>query len=266
MNHLFRKLDFIHRRLWRQNGIYRAAVLFGPAPLLGCLLTVTAWGLVQEIGRLTYQPPRWAVPHASATRSNADGRPQTLEPAMPLPPVGADGGFAGYEPGWQGTAQPMQVNPPLDVDIKPTPLTGFLLDGPTFDMAQIMAGGPKTGLYVGEGKGLLVIRTAGDYALSARFERPAGPLADCVMRLGLGPRRILSNLELAVVNDISGTPDAVRFTLQPGFYYIVWAFGCWHDHEVTGPGRLTLLISHPGEQSLLPARSDDVVRPKPARP
>jgi hypothetical protein len=153
MNQFFGKFGFIHRRLWRQNGIYRAAVLFGPAPLLGGLLAAAVWGGAQAIGKMTYQPPRWAVPQRTKTWSNEDGKLQTLEPARPLPPPGADGGLIGYEAGWRATTYP-----------------------------------------------------------------------------------------------------------------ISWAFGCWHDLNVIGPGRLTLLVSHPGEQTLMPAHSDDIVRPQRIKP
>lgn len=266
MNRFFGKFGFVHRRLWRQDGLYRAALLFGPAPLLGGLLAGALWGGVQTLERMTYRPPDWGVPQGPTVWSTATDQPPTIEPAKPLPPTGPDGELAGYAAGWRATTQPIEVGATLDVDLKPTPLTAFSLDGPTFDMAQIIAAGPKSSLYVGVGSGILAIRAAGVYALSVRFERPAAQPADCLMRLGFGAHRIVSNLEVAVVGDVSKTFDAARFDLQPGLYTIGWAFGCWHNQEVIGPGRMTLLVGHPGEQTLLPARSGDIVRPEQVRP
>lgn len=147
----------------------------------------------------------------------------------------------------------------MDVDVKTTPLTAFSLDGSTVDVAQIIAGGPKVSLYVGLGRGFLAIRTAGVYALTLRLERPAGPSADCLTRLGFGPHRVVSMLNIGFGNDVK-TFEAPRFDLQPGLYPIGWAFGCWHEHEVVGPGRITLLVGHPGDPTPLPARADDIVR------
>ncbi|MGA9868048.1 MAG: hypothetical protein WBQ75_16610 [Acetobacteraceae bacterium] len=174
--------------------------------------------------------------------------------------------MTGYEVGWRVTANPIQVSPTLDVNLQPIPLTAFSVDGPSVDMAQIAAGGPKGSLYVGVGSGFLAVRTAGVYALSVRVERPAAPIANCLVRMGFASRRIVSNLELAVVKDFSKAFDAARFDLQPGLYPIDWAFGCWHDHDVIGPGRMTVLVGHPGEPTLLPARFDDIVRPGRIRP
>ncbi len=93
-----------------------------------------------------------------------------------------------------------------------------------------------------------------------RWRTPAGRVADCLVRLGFGPHRIVSNLEVGIADDVSKAFDAARFDLQPGLYLIGWAYGCWHDQEVTGPGRMVLLIGHPGERTLQPARPDDIVR------
>jgi hypothetical protein len=174
--------------------------------------------------------------------------------------------LVGYEAGWRATTHPIQVSPTLDVDVKPIPLTAFFLDGSSIDMAQIIAGGAKAALYVGVGSGFLAVRTAGVYGLSIRVERPAGPLADCLMRLVFGPHRIVSNLEVALVNDFSKAFDPARFDLQPGLYSIGWAFGCWHDGQVSGPGRMTLLVGHPGRSTILPALPDDIVRPERIKP
>jgi hypothetical protein len=96
--------------------------------------------------------------------------------------------------------------------------------------------------------------------LSARFERPSGVAANCLVRLGLGGRRILSTLNVDVVRTISRSYPPAWFDLRPGLYPIGWVFGCWHDNAVIGPARLTILIGHPGETMLSPARPEDVIR------
>jgi hypothetical protein len=116
------------------------------------------------------------------------------------------------------------------------------------------------------GSGFLAASTAGIYALSVRLERPAGRAANCLARLAFGQHRIVSNLQIDIIKDMAKSFDASRFDLKPGLYPISWAFGCWHDQDVIGPGQLTLLVGHPGETSLLPARDGDIVRlerPKP---
>jgi hypothetical protein len=259
MSRFLGKLGFIHRRLWSEDGLYRAALLFGPAPLLGALLVGAVWAGVQALATARYQPPPWATPHPSAAVWST-AQPQNVQPALPLPPMGTDGSLAGYEAGWLATTNPIQVSPTMDVDVKTIHLTAFLLDGASVDVAQIIANGPQTSLYVGEARGFLAVKTAGEYALTLRAERPAGPVAYCLMRLVFGPRRIISNLRAGFANEAI-TYEAARFDLRPGLYPIAWVFGCWHDQEVIGPGRMTLLVGHPGEPMPLPALADDIVRP-----
>jgi hypothetical protein len=94
------KIGFIHRRLWEREGLYRAALLFGPVPLLGCALAAALWESVVALGGMTTpQPPPWAVPqHAEVWNTDAD-RPQAVQPAKPLPLIGANGALTGYEAG-----------------------------------------------------------------------------------------------------------------------------------------------------------------------
>jgi hypothetical protein len=266
MKHFFGKLGFIHRRLWSQDGVYRAAILFGPAPLVGCLLAIALWECIQTFGWMTDQPPRWAVPLGPQTWSTGSDEPHTIQPARPLPPVATNGILIGYEAGWQAMIEPIQVSATMAVDVQPTPLIGFFLDGSSFEMAQIIAKGPQDSLYVGVGSGFLAVRTAGIYAISVRLERPAAPVANCLTRLSFGPRRIVSNLDFALASDASKVFDAARFDLQPGLYSISWVFGCWHDQKMVGPGRITVLVGHPDDQTLLPARADDIVRPERIKP
>ena len=166
------------------------------------------------------------------------------------------------EDGWRAAIHAVEISPTLSAEVTPTSLSAFLLDGSTIDLAQIIAAGTKDTRFAGAGYGFLVIRTPGIYALSLRFERPPGPIADCLMRLSFGPHRVVSNYELANQGNVSKTFDAVRFDLKPGLYPMGWALGCWRDHETVGPGRITVLMSHPGDQTLQPVSPDDIVRPE----
>jgi hypothetical protein len=44
---------------------------------------------------------------------------------------------------------------------------------------------------------------------------------------------------------------------------IYWAFDCWSGRQMTGPGRLTVMIGRAGEPSQQPVRADDIVQPRP---
>ena len=74
--------------------------------------------------------------------------------------------------------------------------------------------------------------------------------------------------ELNVTTGFFGTKVALlsfdphRLHLEPGLYDLSTVFGCWHDQQVLGPGRLTILIQAPGEQALRPAKPDELVRPR----
>lgn len=261
MMRFFSKLRFIHGRLWRRDGVYRAATLFGPPPLIGAMLAGAVWVGVMAFRPAPSESLRWAAPQRAAFWNTTSATPEVVRPGMKLPAAGADGRLAGYEPGWQATTHPIEFVPPMDLDVKATSLAAMTVNGMSVAMADIVAAGPKGTWYVGSGIGLLAIRTPGIYSLAARFERPASQPADCLVRLALGPRRITSNVDMNLQNDISKDFDAARFDLQPGLYPVGWAFGCWHGRDVVGPGRMTLLIGRPGEPSLRPAHHDDVVRP-----
>jgi hypothetical protein len=254
------KLGFIHRRLWDRDGFYRIALLFGPAPLIGCGVAAGIWFMVRALPAPIVQPPDWGKPPQVAENWSTTGEPQTVRPARPIPPIGANGGLSGYEAGWRATIHAVEVSPTFNTEIKPTPLSAFSVDGPTIDLAPIIAAGTKDTKFVGTGSGFLVIRTPGTYALSLRFDRPAGPIADCLTRLSFGPHKVVSNFNLANPGNVSKTFDAAKFDLKPGLYSIGWVLGCWRDQETVGPGRITVLISHPGDQALQPARADEIVR------
>jgi hypothetical protein len=106
----------------------------------------------------------------------------------------------------------------------------------------------------------LAIGTAGVYTLSARLERPADKEVDCLVRMGLGPHRIMSNVELSVSQDYVRSFAVGTFDLRPGLYELIWAFGCWHGESVFGPGRLTILIGRPGEPAPRPLRDGEILR------
>jgi hypothetical protein len=256
----FSKLGFIHRRLWDRDGFYRMALLFGPAPLIGCGVAAGIWFMVGVLPAPAVQPPNWGKPPPTTENWSTTGDPQKVEPARPIPPVDANGGLGGFEVGWRAATFAPEVSPTLNTEIKRTPLNSFFVDGSTIELAQIIEAGPKNTRFVGAGSGFLVVRAPGTYAIALRFERPPGPTADCLKRLGFGPRNVVSNYELANPGNVSKTFDAVRFDLHPGLYPINWVFGCWRDQEPVGPGRISVLISHPGDQALQPARPDDIVR------
>ena len=69
-----------------------------------------------------------------------------------------------------------------------------------------------------------------------------------------------SRIEVDLQGAVSRTYPSQAFGLQPGIYILLAALGCWHGDQATGPGRMTLLIRHPGEDGLRPARPDDLLR------
>ncbi len=260
MTATLKKLGFIHRRLWGRDELYRLAVLLGPASLLGCLLAAILWEGIAVVGAMNNHPLPWAVPEGPRLWSASDGQSHTVQPSSALPSMRPDGTLAGYEPGWRATINPIEVGAASQVDVKTTVLVVFPFDGSSIDMERLLIAGPKNSQFVGEGQAFFVVKTPGIYTLSARLERPAAPQADCLVRLAFGPQRVISNLKLAISTELSITYDPISFDLQPGLYSTAWAFGCWHDHLMTTPGRLTVLVGHPGEDALLPARLNDFVR------
>jgi hypothetical protein len=261
MRRFFAKLGFVHGRLWQRDGGYRVALLLGPAPFLGAILAFAVWGGIQGLQETTVQPPPWATPQPGP-RAWADDRdhPQTVQPARSLPPISADGTLAGYAAGWNVVAKSFHVSPTMEVEIGRDPLSGFSLTGTSIDMDHILAKGPTDTPYVALGTGFFVAREAGLYAISLHFERPPGPVANCIKRLGFGPHPIGSRISVNIANSVSVGFDTGWFDLRPGLYHTAWLFGCWHDNEVIGPGRMTILVRHPGETMLSPARPDDFVR------
>jgi len=263
----FGRLNFVHRQLWRQDGAYLASILLGPAALAGLALAAGAWwgvmGLHKGDGAQANRPAPsgWAVPKARDQFWDNTGEViGTVKPDAPLPPPGADGIPTGFQPGWDMYTGQLQVNA-IDAALLQNRLTRFSQTEPGFDMTNILTAGPKGGpLYVGVGNAFLVVRTAGVYGLSVRLERPASEVASCLTRLGFGGRRVVSNLDFDIRDDVLRTFYPIRFDLQPGLYRITMVFGCWHDQEPVGPGRATVVIARPGEQAPTPATAQDLVR------
>jgi hypothetical protein len=262
MSRLLGKLAFIHRRLWQRDGWYKAATLFGPPPLIGAMLAATVWFGMTELRATSDQPIMWAKPAPVAEWKTSAHDAASVPPAGPLPATGADGMLVGYETGWRVTAHPIEISQTMDVDIKTTALAGLNVAGTSVDMSDILLGGPSGVLFVADGIGALVIRTPGIYALAARLTRPTGERADCLVRLGFANRRVVSNLEINLAATFARDFGPGYFDLQPGLYLLSWAFGCWHDREMSGTGRLTILIGHPGSEVPEPLGPDEIVRPK----
>src|SRR5262249_52273965 len=140
MRRLGGKFGFIHRLLWERDGLWRAALLLGPASLVGCALAVALWAGVQAVTRSTVQPPKWATVQNAAAPATQGGQPITVQPARPLPPFGPDGSLSGVQPGWIVTGHQVQVTATLDVNVVAANMNNFSvfsLPGPDIDLARI---------------------------------------------------------------------------------------------------------------------------------
>jgi hypothetical protein len=259
MHLFFSKLGFIHRRLWDRGGFYRVALFFGPAPLVGAALAAIVWGCIAALQTETYQPPAWAHYTAPNRNNGSPDAPQPASPAKPLPPLRADGSAIGYDPGWSMTANPVTISPTMEAVVNPTPVIGFTIDEPTATMARIRDAGPKDKLFVGVSSGFLIIREARTYGISPRFERPAGPLANCLVELTVNGHRLLSNYLLNVVRPVTRDYPPAWFEFQPGLYRIRWAFGCWHDNEMSDLGQISVMLTEP-DGVARPLQATDIVR------
>ena len=268
MTSLIGKLGFVHRELWRRDWLYRVSLLAGPAPIVGIIIAGAVWWVSSSLpsGTGAHALPPWATAVSKPDAWGTGDQPQAVAPAHPLPAVGADGMFVGLTQGWQAVINAVHIDPLLEIKIEPTPLSGFTAEGPGIDMDRVLAMRPAEPMYVAKGLAYLAIRTAGVHAFSLRLERPAGRAADCVTGLGFAGRKVYSEVSPNLVIDVSRTFDPAHFDLQPGLYRIEWIFGCWHDRAEVGSGQMTLLIQHPGEQSLEPARADEIIRPAHTKP
>ena len=257
---LTRKLAFVHRVLWQRDPIYRAVVLFGPPPLIGCALAASVLAGLHQIAPLT-DASRDVVPWAHWSRPvPLSEQVLTAQPTAALPSVDTSGGFVGFLSGWQGTIQPMSVDATMDADISAAVIARFTLDQPTISLARILDAGPPAGLFVGAERGFIVIRTAGVYAFALRLQRSSPQSADCIVRFNTSRQRLVRNINLNTSGDAVLHYPAAEFQLEPGLYLVAVGVGCWRGDHMVGPGELTLLIRHPGDDVLRPARADEVIR------
>ena len=254
---MFRKLAFAHRVLWARGGRYRVAVLLGPAPLVGFALAAAVWVATAGLRHAAETRSPWAEARNPADGATGSEKIAIVPTGKPLPPLDPGGRVIGYRPGWQLTISPIEVSASLDVDVK-QPLPGsFSVEGPSIDMTQITAVGPKGMHYVGVGRANLVIKTPGVYGLTVRLDRVSAPPADCLARMGVVAGRAVSELTVGMIGTEQKTFQISRFELQPGLYPIAWAFGCWNAREMVAAGKLTVLISRPGSAGVVPALPND---------
>jgi hypothetical protein len=259
MNRLFLKLAFIHSRLWRDDGLYPIAFVLGPASLIGALLAFGVWkSSAVWTSNAPLPAPPWATKDEPPTWRVEGNQIQAVRPSARLPsPSKSD---TGYEPGWRMHINPVKINSTYDIAVKTEALKGFVSEELTPDMAWIASEGSSNSIYAGVGDGMLVVKTAGPYAITARFEREAGRPSDCLVRLVFGGKRVVSIVQLNIVDSISATYDAPQFELQPGLYSIGWVLACWHDQSEVVSGRMTILLRRPGEETLTPLRPGEIVR------
>jgi hypothetical protein len=263
MKQFFQKISFMHKHLWRNDRLYSIAFLLGPASLLGIITAFIVWEGISVWTRPTVAAiPPWAKTSGPANWQvgEANGA-QKVRPSFPLPASGPDGKLHGYELGWQFRIHTVRILPAFDIDVSRQPLKGYLSDELTGEMSRIFAEGPQNSLYVGEGNGFLVVKSVGTYAITARLERSEGQGSDCLVRVGFGEKRVLSDVEVNLVDRISKTYDAAYLELQPGLYSIAWAFGCWSGQSETANGQIAILMKRPGEEVLSPVRPGEIVRP-----
>ena len=112
----------------------------------------------------------------------------------------------------------------------------------------------------------LVVRVPGIYALTLRVQRADTERVTCLQRLVFGNQRVVSNLQPAQSGPATLNFAPVWFDLRPGLYPIAAAFGCWNDQQEIGRGTLGVLIRHPGEQDVRPARADEILRSVAVKP
>lgn len=255
------KLGFVHRLLWQRDRAYRWAVLLGPPPLLGCALAAAIWSVVPR-GTRPSTVAGADAPWAEWKRPvPQEEQPFTEAPSTPLPQRGADGKLVGFEPGWRGAIHPMTVSVTMDADVSGSVVSRFTLDQPVIPLTRILDAGPPSGLFVGDMTGFVVVSTPGSYALSVRLARSSPQSANCLVRLGSARHRLLRNINMNVNGQAVLNYPLTEFQLQPGLFSVAVAAGCWRGDQMVGPGEVTLMIRHPGEDAPQPARADEVVRP-----
>jgi hypothetical protein len=269
MRRFLARLGFVHHRLWRRDSTYRAAVLLGPPPLLGGMIAAALWAGVSAISQphgAASPPPPWGTPSGPRGVAASTAAPRPVKPGMDLPAPGPDGRPAGLATGWQGGIQRVEMNAAVDANILPTRLAPLTFDDTSLDLGRIVAAGPASERFVGVGLASLAVRTPGTYALTLRIERDDADPATCLQRLVFANQRIVSNITLDLAGPKVLNFEPVSFTLQPGLYPIAVAFGCWRDTKEGGVGKAIVLIRHPDQDELRPARPDEILRAVSAKP
>jgi hypothetical protein len=255
------KLGFVHRTLWQCDPTYRWAALLGPPPLIGCAVAALALAGWQRLPR-DAAVPGGDAPWAHWTRPVLnDGQPYAEASAAALPQTDAGGRFVGFQPGWTGEIKPMTVDATMDVDVSPSALASFTIDGPTISLARILNAGPPSGLFVGGAETFFVVRTPGVYAFSARLVWQGAQTADCLVRLVAPRHNMIRNVTVNIDSQGVVNYPPMEFTLEKGLFRLRAAAGCWRDQHPVGPGALTLMVRRPGEAALSPAAADELIRP-----
>jgi hypothetical protein len=260
MTQLFGKIGFAHRELWDRSGAYRAGLLLGPVPLLGVGLAFLVW-VVASGGIGPAFSEQWAKPKQN-TWATAPVEANALQPTAELPATARDGTLVGYRREWRVTTHTFRVSSTWQADFNETPLErATYISGPTFDMERFFTK-PQRGLVAAMGAAMFVAREPGHYTFSASFERPAGQPANCLTRMSFLGRPLTATIEGNLIDAKARTYKSASFDLKPGLYPINFVFSCWNSQHVTqGPGSMTFLAQHPGEDTLSPARVVEIVRP-----
>jgi hypothetical protein len=260
MSQLLGKIGFAHRELWSRSGPYRAGLLLGPIPLLGAGLAFLVW-VAASGGFGPALSAQWAKPK-NTTWAGAPGEATSLQPTAELPATAKDGTLVGYRREWRITTHMFRVSSTWQTDFNETPLDrATYISGATLDMDRFFIK-PQRGLIAAMGAAMFVAREPGRYKFSAGFERPAGRPGSCLTRVVFLGRPLMATIEGNLIDERVRTYTGASFDLTPGLYSINFMFSCWNSNNVTqGPGRMTLLVQHPGETTLSPARIVDIVRP-----
>ena len=275
------KTRFAHAWLWQRDETYRLAVVLGPPVLLGLGL---ALGGVHEWQRLRAgTAPAWlakawaALPFAGAPGTAPwarplpgaglpqDGTPTALAPTEAMPPNGPSTILARLRPGWLGEILTVQGQDEFDLSLGNVPLGKVSIPGPGLDMSTLIAAAPGPGRHALAASGAWMVRGAGHHALSVRVSRPAGrdvAPANCLSRVLVGGRLAISQVQIGVGAGQSLTYDPVVLDLQPGFYKIAMAFGCWHGDGTPAGSTGSLMLRRPGEAELSPMRGSELYYPR----
>ena len=263
MRRLAAKLGFVHRTLWQRNQAYCWAALLGPPPVFGGALAMLAWLVFQQIAPHV-SPLGEDAPWARWTRPvPQEGQPFVEPPSAALPATDVSGHFQGFQPGWLGTIRPMSVDATMDTNVVGSVLGHFTLDQPTIPLTRILDAGPPTGLFVGETSAFFVVQTPGVYAFSVRLTRSSDQSANCVMRLGSAKHRMVRNVNLNINGQTILNYPPTEFRLEPGLFLLDVVAGCWRGDRAVGPGDATVLVRHPGAQSLQPVAAYEIIRQVP---